>query len=93
MSLKAEMPLAVQWQLLLRFHECRHAECRSKCSFAEQVLEELVTGDMELPPVSAVLGGVLANEVLKVVSHKGEPVNNFFFFSVMDNIGQIETLG
>lgn len=58
-----------------------------------QVLEELVTGDTEMPPVSAVLGGVLANEILKVISHKGEPVNNFFFFSLMDNVGQIEMLG
>ena len=58
-----------------------------------QVLEELVTGDAVLAPVNAVLGGVLANEILKVISHKGEPVNNFFFFSLMDNVGQIETLG
>lgn len=58
-----------------------------------QVLEELVTGEAELPPLNAVLGGVLANEILKVISHKGEPVNNFFFFSLMDNVGQIETLG
>lgn len=58
-----------------------------------QVLEELVTGDTELPPVNAVLGGILANEILKVVSQKGEPVNNFFFFSLMDNMGQIESLG
>ena len=58
-----------------------------------QMLEELVTGDAELPPVNAILGGVLANEILKVNSHKGEPVNNFFFFSLMDNVGQIETLG
>ncbi len=65
----------------------------NRCSISVQVLEELVTGDAELPPVNAVLGGVLANEILKVVSHKGEPVNNFFFFSLMDNIGQIETLG
>ena len=58
-----------------------------------QVLEELVTGDAELPPVNAILGGVLANEILKVISNKGEPVNNVFFFSLMDNVGQIETLG
>lgn len=58
-----------------------------------QVLEELVTGDAELPPVNAILGGVLANEILKVISLRGEPVNNVFFFSLMDNVGQIETLG
>ena len=62
-------------------------------TIAVQILAELVTGDAELPPVNAILGGVLANEILKVISHKGEPVNNVFFFSLMDNVGQIETLG
>ncbi|CAL8465328.1 g4863 [Coccomyxa elongata] len=57
------------------------------------ILEEYVTGTVELPPVNAVLGGVLANEVLKAVSHKGEPVNNFFFFSLGDNVGLVENLG
>ena len=57
------------------------------------VLEEYVIGNAELAPVNAVLGGVLANEVLKAVSHKGEPVKNFFFFSLGDNVGLVETLG
>lgn len=57
------------------------------------ILEEYVMGTVELPPVNAVLGGVLANEVLKAVSHKGEPVNNFFFFSLGENVGLVETLG
>lgn len=50
-------------------------------------------GTTELPPVSAVLGGVLANELLKAVSHNGEPINNCFFFSLADNVGLVETLG
>ncbi len=57
------------------------------------ILEEYVTGASELAPINAVLGGVLANEVLKAVSHKGEPVKNFFFFSLGDNVGLVETLG
>jgi ubiquitin-like 1-activating enzyme E1 A len=60
---------------------------------SEGMLAEYVLGTSELPPVNAVVGGVLANEVLKAVSHKGEPVNNFFFFSLEDNVGLIETLG
>ena len=59
----------------------------------DQALEEYVLGSAELPPVNAVLGGVLANEMLKAVSHKGEPINNMFFFSLADNVGLIETLG
>ena len=59
----------------------------------DQALEQYVLGSSELPPVNAVLGGVLANEVLKAVSHKGEPINNLFFFSLADNVGLVETLG
>ena len=59
----------------------------------EEALREYVLGTAELPPVNAVLGGVLANEILKAVSHKGEPINNFFFFSLADNVGLVETLG
>lgn len=58
-----------------------------------ETLEEYVLGTAELPPVNAVVGGVLANEVLKAVSKRGEPVNNFFFFSLADNVGLIESLG
>ncbi len=49
-------------------------------------------GAAELPPVNAVVGGVAANEVLKAISHKGEPVNNFFFYSLSNGVGQIETI-
>lgn len=48
-------------------------------------------GDRELPPVNAVVGGLLANEVLKALSHKGEPVNNWYFYSLASGVGQIET--
>ena len=44
----------------------------------------------ELAPINAVIGGVLANEVLKLVSHKGEPFNNFFFFTLSDGAGVVE---
>lgn len=43
-----------------------------------------------LPAVNAICGGVLANELLKAVSHKGEPVNNFFFFSLSDGAGIVQ---
>jgi surfactin synthase thioesterase subunit len=42
--------------------------------------------------VSAVLGGVLANEVLKAVSRRGEPISNFFFFSLADGAGVVERM-
>lgn len=46
-----------------------------------------------LPAVNAICGGVLANELLKAVSHKGEPVNNFFFFSLSDSAGIVQRVG
>lgn len=42
--------------------------------------------------VNAVLGGVLANEVLKAVSRRGEPVNNLFLFCLTDGAGAVECM-
>lgn len=42
--------------------------------------------------MNAVLGGVLANEVLKAVSCRGEPMNNFFFYSLLDGSGVVECM-
>jgi hypothetical protein len=56
------------------------------------LLEAFLAGDSELPPVNAVLGGVLANELLKAVSRKGDPVNNFFFFCLSDGAGVVENI-
>ena len=38
----------------------------------------------EVSPVCAVLGGVLGNEVIKVISGKGEPANNVLIFDGID---------
>lgn len=38
----------------------------------------------EVSPACAVLGGVLGNEVIKVISGKGEPANNILLFDGMD---------
>jgi len=34
----------------------------------------------ELPWVCAIIGGILSQEIIKVLSGKDEPINNFFFF-------------
>ena len=46
----------------------------------------------EMPPVNAVVGGVLANEVLKAVSSSGAPLKNVFFFDAHDGSGVVEDL-
>ena len=46
----------------------------------------------EMPSVNAVVGGVLANEVLKAVSASGTPLKNAFFFEAHDGSGMVEDL-
>jgi len=38
----------------------------------------------EVSPVCAVIAGVIGNEVIKVISGKGEPANNMLMFDGMD---------
>jgi len=47
----------------------------------------------ELSPVCAVIGGVLAQEIIKAVSHKDEPINNFFFYNSLSGNGIVECIG
>ena len=56
------------------------------------MLTDYVTYDEEMPAVNAVVGGVLANEVLKAVSYSGAPLKNMFFFSAHDGAGTVEDL-
>ncbi|ERL89128.1 SUMO-activating enzyme subunit 1 [Dendroctonus ponderosae] len=54
------------------------------------VLFELVFG--EVVPVCAVLGGVIAQEVIKAVSQKEVPINNVFLFDPVTFCGKEETV-
>ncbi|KAM7004039.1 SUMO-activating enzyme subunit 1 [Passerculus sandwichensis] len=47
----------------------------------------------EMAPVCAVLGGVLGQEVVKALSHRDPPHNNFFFFDGVRGQGVVERLG
>ncbi|CAL4095707.1 unnamed protein product, partial [Meganyctiphanes norvegica] len=47
----------------------------------------------QVSPVCAILGGVIAQEVIKAVTHKDQPHSNFFFFSSQDEAGVIECIG
>ena len=46
----------------------------------------------ELAPVAAVVGGVVANHVIRAVSGVGEPIRNLVFFSRFDNNGIVENM-
>eukprot|EP00899_Mesostigma_viride_P028732 jgi/Mesvir1/9043/Mv21326-RA.1 len=57
----------------------------------DSVLAEIAAaGVAEMPAVNAIIGGVMAQDVLKAVSGMGEPINNHFFFSVENGSGIIE---
>jgi len=43
-----------------------------------------------LSPVCAVVGGVLGQEIIKAVSQKDAPHNNFFFFNGTDGSGMVD---
>ncbi|XP_064602598.1 SUMO-activating enzyme subunit 1-like isoform X2 [Liolophura sinensis] len=47
----------------------------------------------ELSPVCAVVGGVLGQEIIKAVSKKDQPHNNFFFYNGVEGSGLVDTIG
>ncbi|RKP13449.1 hypothetical protein BJ684DRAFT_16153 [Piptocephalis cylindrospora] len=57
---------------------------------AEQVLQDLVWGlGTEYTPTCAIVGGVLAQEAIKIITHKELPVDNFFLYNARDGSGVI----
>jgi len=58
------------------------------------ICDYLVAGSLpQMAPVSAVAGGILAQELLKGVTQKGAPIGNFFFFSLADCRGICNMIG
>jgi ubiquitin-like 1-activating enzyme E1 A len=50
-------------------------------SLPEETLSALAKAGMaQVVPVCAVMGGILGNEIIKVISGKGEPANNTILF-------------
>jgi ubiquitin-like 1-activating enzyme E1 A len=59
----------------------------------EKLLQKIAdAGSSELPPVSAIMGGILGQEIIKASSCKGEPLRNYFFFDTSDGKGIIEDI-
>jgi len=46
----------------------------------------------ELSPVCAIVGGIVAQEIIKAVSHKDQPLNNYFFYSGLEYSGLVAKL-
>lgn len=66
-----------------------------KSAFPKKELIEVVgkTAHVVLPPISAIVAGMWGKEVVKIVSGKDEPLNNFFFFNANTNSGTVEWVG
>ncbi|KAJ8772301.1 hypothetical protein K2173_027478 [Erythroxylum novogranatense] len=72
--------------------ELCEAQSVSESHVPDAVLERLLTGAREFPPVCAIIGGILGQEVIKAISGKGDPLKNFFFFDAMEGKGIIEDI-
>ena len=44
----------------------------------------------DLSPVSAIVGGIVGQEIIKAVSQKDTPHNNFFFYNGVDGSGMVD---
>ncbi|KAM3192229.1 hypothetical protein ACQJBY_069455 [Aegilops geniculata] len=64
-------------------------ESRIPTSLLERLL---AAGKKEHPPVCAILGGILGQEVIKSISCKGDPIKNFFYFDAADGKGAMEDI-
>lgn len=61
---------------------------------ASSVAQVARHADAELAPVCAIVGGVVASEVIKIISGKGAPINNAFFFDALQTSeGSVQRLG
>ncbi|KAL7139618.1 hypothetical protein ABFS83_09G065000 [Erythranthe nasuta] len=68
------------------------AQSLDESQIPDSLLERLLEGRIEFPPVSAIIGGILGQEVIKALSGKGDPLKNFFFFDATDGKGIIEDI-
>ncbi|CAI8619356.1 unnamed protein product [Vicia faba] len=68
------------------------AQSLNESHVPDTLLERLVADTTEFPPVCAVIGGILGQEVIKAISGKGDPIKNFFYFDASDGKGVIEDI-
>mmetsp|Transcript_15887 Transcript_15887/g.34291 ORF Transcript_15887/g.34291 Transcript_15887/m.34291 type:complete len:313 (+) Transcript_15887:84-1022(+) len=59
---------------------------------AKELLESWAMDEAELAPVAAVVGGIVANQVIRAVSGVEMPMKNLLFFSLFDNSGAVEDM-
>ncbi|XP_057421452.1 SUMO-activating enzyme subunit 1A-like [Lotus japonicus] len=68
------------------------AQSLNESHVPDTLLERLVANTNEFPPVCAIIGGILGQEVIKAISGKGDTLKNFFFFDAFDGKGIVEDI-
>jgi ubiquitin-like 1-activating enzyme E1 A len=69
------------------------AKVKDKKKVTDTIVETFVNNiGTELSPVCAIVGGVVAQEILKIICHNDKPFNNSFFFDGLDDSGQVAGL-
>ena len=70
------------------------ALARAKELVSDAFVAEVAAGHrVELAPICAVVGGVIASEVIKIISGNEKPINNAFFFDAKTSDGVTVRLG
>jgi len=66
---------------------------REKNKINDMLLQKFIQHlGTELSPICAIVGGVVAQEILKVICHNDKPFNNSFFFNGLDDSGLVAEL-
>ncbi|KAG2227821.1 hypothetical protein INT45_002059 [Circinella minor] len=61
--------------------------------FNDELLKEAISLlDTEMAPIAAIVGGVLAQEMIKVLSAKELPIQNWFYYNGLDGSGMIHQI-
>lgn len=62
-------------------------------SSAEQLMTSYLSQQEEMPAINAIIGGAVANDIIKVVAGKGMPlIDNLFLYCLTDGAGWVERL-
>ncbi|XP_076463598.1 SUMO-activating enzyme subunit 1-like [Babylonia areolata] len=84
---------------------CLESDSKQLSTLRDKTLESFDIAENKLPqdftqycfgqlsPVCAVVGGIIGQEIIKAVSQKDAPHNNFFFYNGTDDGGFVITLG
>lgn len=79
---------------LKKIYEQMQAEKKpARTAPVEAVDSIAMTSGVELPALSAVVGGVWGREVVKILCRNDLPLKNLFFYNANTTVGAVETVG